>query len=197
MDGRILRGLHIGVADHLGRAIVLTARDHEVVDRRRVELIEPGLPAAPVHHVGGPHAFHRKGEPLDDVALAGLVSDVRESVVRATSAAPDDLAEALPGPVGSMSLRGWPDDFPEDIAVQRRVPYESRADPVMYRKALTDEARARRWAVHFYDAKGVEDEAVHILGDRADEVLLSPRLTLGPPWSKDHPTALAAAIVAP
>jgi hypothetical protein len=189
--------LRMGIADHLGWAVVVTALGHEVVDRRRIELIEPGLPAAPLHHVGGPHSLHRKGVPLDDAALAALVSEVRASVVRTTSVALDELGEALPGPVASLSLRGWPDDFPEDVAVQRRVPWESRADPVMYRRVLADLARARGWSVHFYDAKGVEGDAVHILGDRAEEVLLGPRRQLGPPWSKDHRTALAAAIVAP
>jgi hypothetical protein len=55
------------------------------------------------------------------------------SVARATSAALDEIATALPEPIVSMSLRAWPADFPEDIAVQRHVPYESRADSVMYR----------------------------------------------------------------
>ena len=95
-----------------------------------------------------------------------------------------------------MSLRAWPADFPDDIAVQRRVPYEARADSVMYRQVLAELARARGWDVHFYDAKDVEAEAAGILAERADEVLHGPRATLGPPWAKDHRMALAATIVA-
>ena len=95
-----------------------------------------------------------------------------------------------------MSLRAWPLDFPDDIAVQRRVPYEARADSVMYRQVLAELARARGWDVHLYDAKDVEARAVSQLGERADEVLLGPRATLGPPWAKDHRMALAATIVA-
>ena len=95
-----------------------------------------------------------------------------------------------------MSLRAWPVDFPEDIAVQRHVPYESRADSVMYRQVLAELAHARGWEVHLYDAKDVEDRAAGILAGRADEVLHGPRATLGPPWSKDHRMALAATIVA-
>ena len=94
-----------------------------------------------------------------------------------------------------MSLRAWPADFPEDITVQRRVPFESRADSVMYRQVLAELARDRGWDVHLYNANDVEAEAVRILGERADEVLHGPRSTLGPPWSKDHRTALAATIV--
>jgi hypothetical protein len=189
--------MRLGIAHHLGWAVAVTASaDHEVADRRRIELIEPGLPAAPIHHEGGPHLLHRTAEPLDDHTLAALVADVRASAARAASAALDELATALPRPIVSMSLRAWPLDFPEDIAVQRRAPYESRADAVMYRRVLADLARARGWDVDFYDAKRVLDEAVAVLGDRADEVLQGPRAALGPPWTKDHRVALAATIIA-
>jgi hypothetical protein len=189
--------MRIGIAHHLGWAVaVAAASDYEVVDRRRIELIEPGLPTAPVHHEGGPHLLHRTGEPLDDDALAQLVAKVRASVVRSTSAALDELAAAVDEPIVSLAVRAWPTDFPAEIAVRRRVPYESRADSVMYCQVLAEVARARGWKVHFYDAKHVEDEAIRILGTRADDVLRSPRATLGPPWSKDHRMALAATIVA-
>jgi hypothetical protein len=188
--------MRLGIAHHLGWAVAVTASaDHAVVDRRRMELIEPGLPTAPIHHEGGPHELHRSGEPLDDHELATLVADVRASVLRATAAALNELATALPEPIVSMSLRAWPADFPEDIAVQRRAPYESHADSVMYRQVLAELADARGWEVHRFDAKHVEREAARILGDRADEVLQGPRKTLGPPWSKDHRMALAATVV--
>ena len=46
------------------------------------------------------------------------------------------------------------------------------------------------------NAKDVEARAVGVLAERADEVLLGPRESLGPPWTKDHRMALAATIVA-
>jgi hypothetical protein len=187
--------VRVGIAHHLGWAVAVTASpDHTVADRRRIELIEPGIPSAPIHHQGGPHRFHRT-EPLDDDALVALVADVRASVGRATSVALDGLAAASPGPIVSISLRAWPVDFPRDVAVLRRVPYESRADSVMYRQVLAELARNRGWVVHYYDAKGVEDEAARMLGERADEILTSPSSTLGPPWTKDHRMALAATVV--
>jgi hypothetical protein len=188
--------MRLGIAHHFGWAVAVTASaEHVVADRRRIELIEPGVSTAPVHHEGGAHLFHRSAEPLDDDTLAALVADVRASVVRAASASLDELAAALPEPIVSMSLRAWPADFPEDVAVQRRVPYESRADSVMYCQVLAELGRERGWVVHLYNAKDVEDEAVRILGARADEVLHGPRATLGPPWTKDHRMALAATIV--
>jgi len=189
--------MRLGIAHHFGWAVAVTAdADHRVVDRRRIELIEPGLPAAPVHHEGGPHAMHRAGEPLDDGALAALVAEVRASVSRATSASLDELAAALPEPIVSMSLRAWPSDFPTDIAVLRRVPFESRADSVMYLHVLAECAVERGWEVHRFDAKDVEATAARRLAARAADVLRAPRTTLGPPWSKDHRMALAATVLA-
>jgi hypothetical protein len=180
--------MRLGVAHHLGWAVAVTASaDHQVVDRRRIELVEAGMPTAPIHH---------EGALLDDAAAAALVEKVRASAVRATSASLDQLAAALPEPIVSMSLRSWPLDFPDDILVLRRVPYESRADSVMYRQVLAELADARGWAVHLHEARDVEDQAVRVLGERADEVLHGPRETLGPPWTKDHRTALAATIIA-
>lgn len=181
-----MREMRLGIADHLGWAVAVTASsDHEVVDRRRIELIEPGMTAAPIHYES-----HR----LDVAATTVLVAQVRASVVRATAAAVDEIASAVSTPVVSISLRAW-SGFPDDIAVQRRAPYEARADAIMYRKVLSELAQARGWKVHLYNAKEVVGQAVSVLGERADEVLHGPRTTIGPPWTKDHRIALAATIV--
>jgi hypothetical protein len=180
--------MRVGIADHLGWAIAVTASDdREVVDRRRIALVEPGVSEAPIHYDRG---------RLDVAGTAALVAEVRASVARAAAVAFDEIAAALPAPVRSISLRAWPLDFPDDIAVQRRAPHEARADAIMYRQELSELAQARGWEVHVYDAKAVVDQAAGLLGDRADEVLYGARATLGPPWTRDHRVALAAAIVA-
>jgi hypothetical protein len=159
-------GVRLGIADHFGWAVAVTAApDHAVVDRRRIELVEPGMSAAPIHY---------ESRRLDVAATAALVARVRASVERACSAALDDLAGALPMPLVSISLRLWPPDFPDDIAVRRRAPYEARADAIMYRQLLAELAHARGWEVHCYDAKHVEAQAADLLGKRADEILRGP-----------------------
>src|SRR6201990_1414716 len=101
-------GMRVGIADHFGWAVAVTASaDYEVVDRRRIELVEPGVTPAPIHY---------DSARLDVAATAALVARVRASVVRATSAALDEIAAALPAPVVSISMRTWPPDFPDDIA---------------------------------------------------------------------------------
>jgi hypothetical protein len=139
--------------------------------------------------------MHRRAEPLDDNALRALVTEVRASVVRAAAVGLDQLSAALPEPIVSISLRAWPADFPEDIAVQRRVPYESRADSVMYRQVLAQLAGDRGWAVHQYNGKDVEAEAVQHLGPPAEQIQNHARSALGPPWTKDHRMALAATLL--
>jgi hypothetical protein len=176
--------VRLGIADHLGWAVAVIADDdHAVVERRRLELVEPGFSAAPIHYDRG---------RLDAAGTAALVERVRASVVRASSAALD----GLPGPIASISLRLWPHDFPDDVETLRRPPYESRADAIMYRHVLAELARERGWAVHAYDAKRVEAQAADLLGDRADQTLHGPRARLGPPWNRDHRVALAATVLA-
>ena len=189
--------MRVGIAHHFGWAIAVTAApDHRVVDRRRIELLEPGLPAAPIHHEGGPHDMHRRAEPLDDGALAALVATARASAVRSVTAALDELSATISRPVASISVRAWPDDFPTEISVLRRPPFESRADSVMYLQVLAEVAGERGWTVHRYAAGRAEREAAALLGERAHDVLHGPRATLGPPWTKDHRTALAATVLA-
>jgi hypothetical protein len=178
--------MRLGIADHFGWAVAVTVSGHEVVDRRRIELVEPGVSPAP---------FHYESTRLSVAATASLVAEVRASVARAASAAFDEIAAELPGPVRSIAIRGWPPDFPADIEVLRRSPWEARADGVMYRQELGRLAQARGWEVCRYDARTILDEAALILGEGAAEVLQSPRSTLGPPWTRDHRVAMAAAIV--
>ena len=66
----------------------------------------------------------------------------------------------------------------------------------MYCQVLSECAHVRGWEVHLFDARAVEAQAARILGARAADVLRGPRVTLGPPWTKDHRVALAATVLA-
>ena len=175
--------LRLGVADHYAYAnLVLASADYEVVDRRRVPLVERGVAECPIHG---------EGKGLDDAGCAALVEEFRVSIARCARTAFDDL----PGPIGSIALRAWPLDFPTDPATQRRLPYENWADSIIYRQVIADVAAALGWEIHLYDAKSVEAQASAILGGRAADVLYGPRQRLGAPWAKDHRMALAATIL--
>jgi hypothetical protein len=176
--------VRVGLFDHFGWAIAVTADDdHEVVDRRRLQLVEPGVTPAPIHYDAAQH---------DDAALTALLATVRASIRRAASAALDEL----PSGIESISLRTWPADFPTDLATVRTSPWEARADAVMYRQLLAELAEQRGWGVHTYEARSVESQAAVRLGQRADAVLKDVRARLGAPWTKDHQVALAATVLA-
>jgi len=134
---------------------------------------------------------------------ASFTSDTVTSFWKSTNALPFEpltyqsgLAADVAGPILTVSLRAVRSDLPVDIAALRRPPYESRADAVMYRHVLCAVAEARGWRVHLYDPEQVVGLAVARLGTDAGRVLDGPRARLGPPWTKDHRTAVAATVVA-
>jgi hypothetical protein len=107
-------GLHVGIYDHLGWAIAVTASDdHNVVDRRRIELLEQGVPVMPIHHPG-------KGLSLDEVEA--LVARVRASAERATAASLGALSRSLPGPVTSMHLIAGSPTVTFGISINSQLP---------------------------------------------------------------------------
>jgi len=179
----------VGVSDHGGWAILVTVTgDGTVRDRRRVELVDDGLPALPHHHEG-------QHLPIDEAVR--LVERVRASAGRHAVRALDDVAAALPVPVSGLALRACP-PLPPTVA-ERLTDYRARntADWVMYRLALAEAAEARGWAVHWYDAKTVLETAREGLGVAdLDAWFRQVRAALGPPWTKDHRIATAAALVA-
>ena len=177
----------IGVSDHGGWAVLVTAaRDGTLLDRRRVELVDDGLPKLPHHHEG-------QGLALD--AAVAFVERVRASAERHAVLALDAITMAVPR-ILAIALRNCP-QLPPSIA-ERIKNYRAQnvADWVMYRKALASAAATRGWPVHWYDAKKVLHAASQALGvGNLDAHFLEVRRTVGPPWGKDHKLAMAAAIV--
>jgi hypothetical protein len=178
----------IGISDHGGWAVLVTvARDGTLLDRRRVELVDESLPALPHHHEG-------QGLPPDEAVA--LVERVRVSAEKHAVLALEAVAMAV-RPILGVALRSCP-QLPPTIA-ERIKDYRARnlADWVMYRKALAAAAAARRWPVHWFDAKSVTGAASQALRvGNFDAHFLDMRRVVGPPWNQDHKLAMAAAIVA-
>jgi hypothetical protein len=179
----------IGVSDHGGWAVLVTAaRDGTFLDRRRVELVDEGLPKLPHHH-------EAQALPLDEAVE--LVERVRASAERHAKLGLDTVAMAVSRRIVGVALRERP-RLPPTIA-ERLKDYRAQnvADWVMYREALAAAAEARGWAVHWYDAKKVFDVTSEVLRVKnLDAHFLQVRSSVGPPWTKDHKLAMAAAIVA-
>jgi hypothetical protein len=179
----------VGVSDHGGWAVLVTvASDGTLVDRRNVELVDKHLPSIPHHHEG-------QRLPIDEAVA--LVEKVRDSADRHAILALDAVATALSVHIVGIALRECP-PLPPTIA-ERITNYRARnvADWVMYRRALAGAAEARGWNVHWYNAKAVFDAARSVL--QVDDLAThfqQIRRSIGPPWTKDHQLAMAAASVA-
>lgn len=179
----------IGISDHGGWAVLVTVTaDGTLLDRRRIELVDQDLPKIPHHSEG-------QSLPLD--AAVALVERVRVSAERHAQLGLDAAASAVPGRILGVALRHCP-ELPPTIA-ERIKDYRAQnvADWVMYRKALAAAAEARGWAVHWYDARKVLGQAGEALRIKdLDAHFLRLRKSIGPPWTKDHKIAMAAAILA-
>ena len=179
----------IGISDHGGWAVLVTvARDGTLLDRRRVELVDQELPKIP---------HHSEGQALSLQEAVALVERVRVSAERHAILSLGAVAMTVPGRILGVALRQCP-VLPPTIA-ERIQDYKAQnvADWVMYRRALAAAAEARGWAVHWYDAKKVFHAASQALRIAdLDAHFLQLRKSIGPPWGKDHKTAMAAAIVA-
>jgi hypothetical protein len=179
----------VGVSDHCGWAVLVTvAGDGTLLDRRRVELVDEGLPKLP---------YHSEGQRLPLDQAVELVERVRVSANRLARLSLDDVAMEPPAGILGIAIRRCP-PLPPTIA-ERLRDYRAQnvADTVMYRQALAAAAEERGWAVHWYEAKKAIDlarEALRI--EDMDAHFRQLRKSIGPPWGKDHSVAMAAAIVA-
>ena len=182
-------GAFIGVSDHAGWAVLVTAdRGGTVLDRRRVVLLDAQLPVLPHHH-------EAQALPLEQAL--DLIGRVRASAEQHAVETLDALAAALPSRIRGVALRECPPLPPTTAEQLRDYRAQNVADTVMYRQALAGAAGARRWRVHWYKAKTVFDVARDALRiDDLDAHFMEIRRRLGPPWSQDHRLATAAAIVA-
>ena len=177
----------VGVSDHAGWAVLITvARDGTIFDRRRVELLEAGLPCMPHHH---------DAQALPVSEAEELIERVRLSTERQASLVVEALVTDVASPIQGIALRRL-QPLPPTIA-ERIRDYRARnvADWVMYRVALANAAESRGWVVHWYDPKTVFDAAADALHTRTlDRHFLHARKMLGSPWNQDHKLAMAAAI---
>jgi len=129
-------GAIVGVADHSGWAVLVTVDgDGTFLDRRRIELVDAGLPMLPHHH-------ECQGLPIEQ-ALE-LVARVRTSAERHAKSSLDALAAAVSAKIHGVALRECP-LLPETVAERiRNYRAQCAADGVMYRTALAHAAESGR-----------------------------------------------------
>jgi hypothetical protein len=199
---RVQHAAAVGVAEHGNSAVLVTvASDGELLDRRRIDLTDSGLPTHPYHHEGswavGRYLSSPWARAISLADAVALVERVRAAAARGARASLEALAATVPVPIASIAIRVCPELPPtteERIADTRAA---NVADSVMYREALATAAEARGWSVHWYDRERVfRDAAAALSGKEIDAFLHAMGRSIGPPWQAKHKLAAAAALAA-
>lgn len=184
----------VGASDHYARAELVTLGVEDaapvLLDRRRVDLIDPDLPSAPYHH---------EATELDLAAAIDLVRRVRRSVAEHASAALSRLLAAHRPQVLILPASPYatlPDSL-EEVLSSRRLTHA--ADGMLYREALAGAAAELGMEVQRYPRKADPTAlAAGAMGVGVAEVTsLLARFgrEAGTPWRKDHKLAAAAALL--
>jgi hypothetical protein len=200
--GRTQQAATVGVTEHGNSAVLVTvAPGGELLDRRRIDLTERGMPTHPHHHQGswavGRYVNTPWAKPISLEDAVALVERVQASAARGARESLEALASAVPVPIGCIAIRECPElpaTIEERITDNRAQSY---ADTVMYRQALAAAAEARGWSVYWYDRERVFRDAAAVLGcDDVQAFLQTMGRPIGPPWQAKHKLAAAAAIAA-
>jgi hypothetical protein len=197
-----MRTAAVGVVENSNSAVLVTvARGGELLDRRRIDLTERGLPTHPHHHEGswavGRYLNTPGARALSLADAVALVERVRASAARGAGDALAALAVAVPVQITRIAIRACPELPP---TVEARIAdhrAQTVADSVMYREALAAAAEGRGWSVHWYDRERVFRDAAEAFGRQDIDALLSAMgRAIGPPWQATHKLAAAAALAA-
>jgi hypothetical protein len=192
------RPVVVGVADHNGWAVLVSAAAVKgvptVVDRRRVTLIEKGVPNQPYHH---------ETLALSDAAAEQLVRKVKRSIAACTALAFDRLeADLWPRyRIASIAIREPPlAHMPATVGdVHRSYHALCRADGMLYHSAICEAAGQRHWKLASH-LRGEElaraAEALQATAVEVARFMNNLRQTLKPPWTVEHRNAFAAATAA-
>jgi len=188
----------LSAADHAGWAHILCVAAPgnvpAVVERRRIVLIDPGLPTMPYHH----ESLAMRVDEAD-----ALVMRVRRSIAECASRAlrkvVADLAHTHA--VVALAIREPPfPELPASVAtVRQSYQLQCAADGMMYQLALCGAARDLGLEVHLCRRGEERARAAARLGvpprDLASFVDVGGR-PAGPPWTAEHRAAFAAGIAA-
>lgn len=188
----------LGVADHTGWAhvVCVSARDRRpfVVARRKIALIDPGLPTLPYEH-------DTLALPPDEAQA--LVARVRRSIAANTDRALQRLVDELSRehPVRTLTIRKPPlPKLPATVAAVHASPrLRYSADGMLYNLAICAAARRAGLGVQLYrrgDEVALAATALGVSPEAVEEFVTGPGRPEGPPWTAEHRRAFAAAIAA-
>jgi hypothetical protein len=188
----------ISVAEHTGWAHLLCVTVHGgrpvVIERRRVTLIEPGLPTQPYEH-------DTRAMREDDAAA--LLARVRRSIAACTTRALERVVSELAPTcrVTALAIRKPPfPRIPSSVrAVHASYQLLCSADGMLYQGALCRAAKQRGLEVRLCrrgDEVKLAATSLGVQPDEIEEFVSRTGRPAGPPWTQDHRRAYAAGIAA-
>lgn len=188
----------LGIAEHTGWAHVIGVAAPErvpaVVVRRRITLIEPGLPTLPYEH----DTAAMKEADADE-----LIARVRRSVDRQCSVALERLATELSPTCRIVALAIREPPFPQLPAtvadVRRSYRLQCAADGMLYQLALCRAATKLGLDVQLCrrgDETARAAQCLDTTPGEVEEFVSRTGRPAGPPWTQEHRRACAAAIAA-
>ena len=188
----------ISVADHAGWAhvVCVAAPGHVpvVVERRRVTVIDAGLPTLPYHH---------ESIGMREDEANALIARVRRSIARcAVRALREVVADLAPAyPVVALAIREPPfPELPDTVAtVRQSYRLQCAADGMMYQLALC--RAARDFGLEVDLCRRGEEAAraaarLEVDPDEMTSFVSGTGRPSGPPWTEEHRRAYAAGIAA-
>ena len=183
----------VGASDHYARAELVTLALEDGVpvflDRRRVALIDKGLPTAPYHH---------EALELDIGAAIDLVNRVRRSVAQQANAALSPLVATCRARVLILPASPY-DSLPDSLEeVLRSRPLTHAADGMLYRESLAEAAAGLGMEVRRYprrtDPTVLAAEAMGVNAATVASLIARFGREAGTPWRRDHKLAAAAGL---
>ena len=196
------RAATVGVAEHGNSAVLVTVTPGgELLDRRRIDLTEPGLPTHPHHHEGSWAVGRYLSTPgARALPLADVVALVER--VRVCRRARCARGARSPGRGAAGADRGHrdprlPHPAADDRGADRR---QSRADVRRLRHVSPgprDRRRGARLVRALVRPRARAQDAAAALGrEDVDALLQAMGRSVGPPWQTTHKLAASAALAA-
>lgn len=183
---------HAGWAHLIGVAV--SGSVPAVIERRRVAIIDPGLPTMPYHH-------ETLAMSVDEANA--LIARVQQSVAACASAAMQRIVTDLAPTYAVVALAIREPTFAElpksVVPVRASYRLQCAADGMLYQLALCGAAWNLNLDVHQF-RRG--DETLRAAGKldvtpgEIDEFITRTGRPPGPPWTQEHRRAFAAGIAA-
>jgi hypothetical protein len=165
-----------------------------VIERRRVTLIDPGLPKMPYEH---------ESIGMKEAEASALIARVRRSIAARTTLALQRVVTELPPTYSAVAIAIRKPPFPElpgtVRAVRKSYRLQCAADGMMYQLAICGAARQLGLEVHLCrrgDEMAQAALSLDVTPREVEEFVIGRGRPAGPPWTQELRRAYAAGIAA-